>query len=207
MINYHRRFLFRRQKYRLEIYLLDVSVKDVSGISVPIEVGRLRYREFVQGQGKRYPTADHQQHVFFDEVDPLSVHIVSFNGDGALLSALRLTPYDIASELECFEPFLSNVESLDQCSVVLSRLVRSGSIDGARSIHHIFKYSFDYCLRHKWTRGVLHTSPRLVSLFARYGWRRTGSEFYDRYAGIQVPLFLDALDIEHLAEVKSPYIE
>ncbi|OED36822.1 hypothetical protein AB833_25780 [Chromatiales bacterium (ex Bugula neritina AB1)] len=185
------------------------SVSVINGLSLPDSVGKLRYEQYVQEQGKKYPTADHDNQLLFDEADAQSVHIVAFSEDGNLLSALRLTPVAIANNIDYFSAFVSQKASCDKSEdsiVILSRLVRCSSMDGAKSIQHIFRFCFDYCVKREWTYGLIHTSPKLRSLFIRYGWRQIAEEYHDQYAGPQVLLYLDALDKEHLRQIRSPYL-
>lgn len=183
------------------------NIKYLNGTSLPEAVGRLRYEQYIVNQGKHYPTANHASKVLIDDVDAVSVHMVCESRDNAVLSSLRLTPMGTALNLDFFDPLLAQIKDRDRFSVVLSRLVRADSLDGARSVQHIFKFCFDYCLKQDWTRGLLHTSPVLKPLFTKYGWRQVGTEYDDRYAGRQIILSLDALDLDYLSEIKSPYLK
>lgn len=182
------------------------DVKEFYGSAAPMSVGKLRYEKYVLSQSKTYPSADHENRVLFDDADPVSVHMVCFDEEGAICSALRLTPFKTALDLAFFDPLVAQIEEGRRFSVVLSRLVRADTISGAQSIQHMFKYCFDYCLKQDWTLGVLHTSPALLPLFRKYGWRAISDEYSDRYAGKQIVLSLDALDLSYLSEIKSPYL-
>ena len=189
--------------------LSNISVSVIAGLSLPASIGKLRYERYIQEQGKDYPFADHVNEVLFDEADKHSVHIVSRLENGQLISALRLTPFSIASNINYFSALVSQQvphgKSEDNI-VVLSRLVKCTDVVGTRSIQHIFKYCFDYCVNREWTYGLIHTAPSLVPLFFRYGWRQIAQEYHDQYAGSQVCLYLDALDREHLMKIRSPYL-
>jgi predicted GNAT family N-acyltransferase len=177
----------------------------IDGSPIPTCLGRLRYEKYIREQSKFYPDADHVSRMLGDEIDAFSIHILCWSGDGELGAALRLTPMTVVRELELFANLLSRCDT-SEISVVLSRLVRCNSRAGARSIRPIFKFTYDFCLRHGWPVGILHTSPRLMPLFLRYGWREAGNPFQDPVSGVQVPLMLDALDVEHLQAVSSPYL-
>lgn len=182
-------------------YRIDI----IDGSPIPTCLGRLRYEKYVREQSKLYPDADHVTRMLCDEIDALSIHILCRSSDGELGAALRLTPMDVVRKFSLFPDLLRRCDGL-KANVVLSRLVRGSSRCGARSIRPIFKFTYEFCLRHAWPVGILHTSPRLLPLFLRYGWREAGIPFQDPVSGVQVPLMLDALDVEHLQAVSSPYL-
>jgi predicted GNAT family N-acyltransferase len=176
------------------------------GAPLPVALGGLRYNRYISEQSKTYPTADHRDLAFYDEADRVSIHILCFDEAGSIGAALRLTPYEVAKDLEIFRRFVASSQATDSTSVVLSRLVRSQTKAGAKSITPIFRFTYDFCLRHDWRIGILHTNQKLVPLFLRYGWKRQGRPFWDENSGTQVPLALDALDGDHLCSVASPYL-
>jgi len=185
----------------------NITVKKMNGLSLPTEVGQLRYEQFIAEQNKPYLNADHNRKILFDSVDPLSTHIVCESKENGILSALRITPIEAAVELDYFDNVFSRIDRIEEYSIVLSRLVRGSGLISAKSIIILFKYSYDYCVERGWQFGLINTSPKLESLFIKYGWKRVGDIYIDEYAGEQVPMCLDSTDTKHLKSINSPYLK
>ena len=193
---------FSKRSKRFDRFSIEIN----SGIHLPDSVGLLRYQQYIKEQGKPYPDANHDEKTLYDDLDPLSVHVVVNNLAGNLLSSLRFTPC-ILHTPEAHRDFVERQKIPIEQIVFLSRLVRSPSLEGAKTIKPIFKYSYEYCIENRTHIGLISTSPQLRPLFLRYGWRDCGSLYQDRYAGPQHPLYLDALDLKYLKKVHSPYLE
>ena len=161
---------------------------------LPPDVGRLRYRKYIQAQGKSYDQARHDTQVFYDQADAASAHLVCRAADGTLLSAVRVTPFGAARQTGLFHPALDSLTVDWDFDIIASRLVRADVPGSARSIKAILEYTMEFCARNFWFKGLIQTSPRLEPLFVRHGgWARAGATFQDPVAGPQVPLCLDLL--------------
>lgn len=177
-----------------------------NGLSLPETVGQLRYSQYIEEQGKPYAAADHEKKTLFDDLDPVSLHMLTENHQGQLLSSLRITPctvYTPASHDLFLESLGTSIEQIG----FLSRLVITPSLEAKKTLKSIFKFSYLHCLKSGTHIGLISTSPRLKPLFLRYGWRSCGDPYEDQTAGTQCPLYLDALDLEHLRKMNSPYLD
>jgi len=170
-------------------------------------VGQLRYRLFIERDGKPYPFADHLSRSFLEPIDEISLNFAVADG-GACLAGVRLTRavdavgdpqlkamLDHAGVVPADLPTIAVnsrmvVAETGRARILIPRLFRqiyrAGGIAGMKS-----------CLACSRSSGT--------ALFERFGFVRVGA-FHDAVAGDLVVLRLNATDAQHLQATSSPFL-
>lgn len=164
------------------------------------KVFRLRYQKYVAEDGKKYRTARHEMGLFYDPIDTHSVIFVSTGKQGNVLASVRLTRSSDAAA----DPQLSKLfESVNDETVVTSRLVSAGGVMAGLSIIHMFRAVYEVGLLSGARRCVLGTRTELIAIYERFGFVLSGRSYNDSIAGEQQIMCLDLHDIEHMRRIES----
>jgi hypothetical protein len=156
---------------------------------LPFELARMRY-DAIPADWRRTQARDAR--ILHDDGDACSVHLLCYDRNGALASALRVTPIELARDLDGFAPLLGRAESGPPPSVVLSRLVRGETCAGGRSLRALLRFAGAFCTRQGWDVAIGQADLALSSLFENEGWQRRGAVFRDPAAGPQIMLCRNA---------------
>lgn len=170
-------------------------------------IGQLRFKLYVARDGKAYAHADWEQQQLIDPIDDCSLNFQAVAG-GRLLAAVRLTmAEDARSDTQmALLVKASGIKRLANVAVC-SRFVAEPSAAARKAIVPLFIEVYRAGLKAGARLSLLATRPRLDSVFAKFGYRYTGLSFEDPVAGNMHVLCLDAYDVEHLNDVRSPFLE
>ena len=171
-------------------------------------VGVLRYRMFIERDGKRYAFADHDNRTFLEPIDELSLNFCVIR-QNECLAAVRLTRATDASIDPQLATLVQHAELTDaelQTTAVNSRMVVAESGQARILIPHLFRQIYRAGLGAGITVCLACSRPSGVSLFERFGFLPVGT-FDDPIAGKLVALRLNALDVPHLRAVRSPCLD
>jgi hypothetical protein len=150
---------------------------------------RLRYRRYVEEQGKKYPNALNER--LEDRLDQPSINVGLF-AEGTLAAAVRLTWLDDVTPEDYLAPLkIALPREQHFRTVVCSRLVAEPSQGSVRSTMLLFLAAYHVGLARGGVRSVLSTTPDRCKSFASIGYRETGEIFSSPIFGMQVVMLLD----------------
>ena len=169
---------------------------------------RFRFDVFGREMGLLGPLENWAEPSFSDPADDHSHHIFAESG-GEIVGSIRITSGQYCAESDEYDetyklkPFLDEFRA-DQIAVV-TRLMVNASYRGSALSLHLVKVTAEYCLKEGIECVFIDCQPHLVPLYQRYGFRSYRTVFNDPYVGILVPLVFVFSDLDHLAEVRSPF--
>ena len=169
---------------------------------------RFRFDVFGREMGLLGPLENWAEPSFSDPADAHSHHIFA-ESEGEVVGSIRITSgqfcaeYDEYNETYELAPFLGEF-SPDQIAVV-TRLMVNGAYRGSALSLHLIKITAEHCQKEGIECVFIDCQPHLVPLYQRYGFRSYRTVFNDPYVGILVPLVIVLPDLDHLAEVRSPF--
>lgn len=192
---------------RRRLARLPVAVAAVSTQADLAELGRFRYRVYVQQTGKNARWADHQRRSLIEPLDAVSTNLTARDKAGALLGAVRITVASRGWQLP--EPLRPAPWSwLPPANVAhVSRLAVDASARQRGLTMRLCCECFQWGCDHGISLSTVFCAPPLRAFFEKCGYVAFDSVFADAYAGGQVPMVLCLADRDHLAAVGSPFGE
>lgn len=174
------------------------------------EVGRLRYELFIKRDGKRYAHADHNNKVFLEPIDKISLNFMARVQNKCSVAVRATWANDTV-----VDPHLEQVvahadlddETLDQ-TIVNSRLASHPSMAARSLIAPLFQSMFRVALLANGRFCMAATRSSLIPLFERFGFYQLEHRrpYFDEVAGWMSVLLLDLHDRERLKRANSPYL-
>lgn len=172
-------------------------------------IAKLRYKVYIEEQGKPYIEADHMNKSFSDPLDQeATLVMIEKRGEiegtvrlNYLSSSLAYTQYYDLFELHQFSEMALN--TMGVCSrLAVSATCRNGVVREAL---------FNAIYEEGYTGGgcvcFVACAPILLRLFKAYGFREYTTPFNDPTVGSLRRMLLDVEDIAHLKAVNSPFYE
>ncbi len=186
------------------------AVRPISGIEERRQVEALRYRVYVGEMAKPYPHADHEERRLADPLDDVSLILGAFDAR-TVVGTVRCTwataprfseSYGSSLHLDLWADVPR--ESLAVCS----RLVVEPEYRGKHRTSVSLMCAIYFFGREQGISVCLcSTTPSLLRLFERFGFRQYAAPFLDNDAArVQVPLVLLLEDLRHLNAVSSPFL-
>lgn len=169
---------------------------------------RLRYRVYIEemGGGARHTEADTTGRQLYDEQDEHAYHFMGFQ-DGELVACARIC-LRRERPLEC-EDLLSLARfapAYPSHISMTSRLVIDPRLRGTHLLRSLACSMYEYGRTQGMLFDFIDCHPRLLPLYSRLGYRIYKPGFrHPKYVYV-VPMVLVGDDLEHLAEVKSPFL-
>ena len=167
--------------------------------------GRLRYELFVERDGKAYPHADHRNRVLIEPVDQWSLNFGAVT-DGQCLIGVRLTRAQDAQLDEQLLAVRTCYEELPTARTVINSRLASYPA-GHALLPALFRQVFRAVVLSGARYGLVSAREAVAPLFERFGYRRSTLQIDDRIAGPLIPLMLDGDDLDHMRNVRSPYLK
>jgi predicted GNAT family N-acyltransferase len=149
---------------------------------------RLRYKAYVEQQGKSYPWANHDLKSLRDPDDATARRqFVLRDSNAQIVAAVRTHEYPPIhlSDRLATESF---TEWADYPLYYVSKLVVSKEARDASLVRDLIIACFRDGASLGSAFSIIHASPRLLSMYRRIGFRPYFRSFLDSYAGLQVPL-------------------
>jgi len=170
------------------------------------ELYALRFRRYVEEQGKKYGGQQVNLGLLTDGLDAPSLNIAQLQS-GGILAAVRLS---VVSDIEpdhYLSPLRAIVEpTLGPRCMVCSRLVSTENRSGLRSIISLFRATYAIGLHHGGTHCAITTREDLRPVFEAFGYTFTGQSFEHPISGIQFVMVLEMTDYGRLERISSPLL-
>jgi predicted GNAT family N-acyltransferase len=173
-----------------------------------LEAYRIRYAVYVAEQRKSYPSVDHGQQVFSDDLDS-SATIILVSGENGSCGTVRANFLDSPSVRSAYETQIDlALFSLipDHCISVCSRLAvlpehRRRIVSGL-----LFSEIYRYGLSRNTQLCFEVCAPSLLPIFRRYGFREYLPPCFDPIVGQLHRMVLVLDDLAYLERVRSPFL-
>jgi hypothetical protein len=173
-----------------------------------LEAYRIRYAVYIAEQRKSYPSADHRQQIFSDDLDSSAI-IILVSGESGSCGTVRANFLDSPGVRSAYETqidpaLFSSIP--DHCISVCSRLAvlpeyRCRIVSGM-----LFSEIYRYGLSRNTQLCFEACAPSLLAIFRRYGFREYLPPCFDPIVGRLHRMVLVLDDLSHLEEVRSPFL-
>lgn len=169
------------------------------------ELGRFRYRVYIEQTGKNTQYVDHASKSLIEPLDAISTNLLARDKNGVICGAVRITLAGNGWTLpaECGSVPWDWVPSQQVAHV--SRLMVEKSKKGISITTRLFHECFSWGLNHEVVFCTVFCSPLLFGWFKKFGLVKFSDEYFDQYAGEQVPTVCYLHHIDYLRAIGSPF--
>lgn len=184
---------------------LDRSADSYNAMLPSLE--QFRYEIYIAELQKSLPGADHFRRRLPDEHDATAYHFLAASKRNSIDGCVRLhmTPH----VPEQSQRALALDKYLDGYSYpvgYVSKLMVRRSLRGGTTARQLMEAMVEFS-RNEYENAEIcffHCNPKLVRLYAYYGFRQFGEAFHDPAVGAQVPMYFMPGDVEHFKSIGSP---
>lgn len=172
-----------------------------------LDIGKLRYRLYVDRDRKLYDHADHRRLILIEPIDTKSLNFYSADLSGIRAAARLSRALDSFSD-PLLAPMVAKARpgNLER-TFVCSRFVVEPTLAARKTIIPLFQEIYRAGLAAGATKCILSAPKGLVSTFGRFGFKEMGLSFVDAMDGELNICELDLHDYEYLTAVSSPLID
>lgn len=171
----------------------------------PREVFRFRYAVYVEELHRKQSYADHDDKTIIDPLDPAGHHGV-VTKDGEIIAVVRLNivrdggvqPYYDFYELYRLPPEQQNSASICTRNMVAANYRNTGV--SVRMLKMIYTYGIENGV----TSCYMDVNAPLIKLFEKFGYKALFEKDHPDYGRVTI-MRLDALDLDYLSEIRSPF--
>lgn len=166
-------------------------VRIVRDDQVMRRIGEIRYRQYVEGQGKRYRSVAGAERCLIEEIDAHSVNIYAEDTSG-ITCAMRIN--DLMDGRDALVDFFRGVAGRigisEHIALTCQRLVRAPHHNGRHAVQ-LIRFVRLQTVRAGWRYCIMQTAERLVPFFRKFEFNETGIWSDDPVAGRLQVLILD----------------
>lgn len=166
-------------------------VRVVRDSHVLAEIGKLRYHQYVEGQGKAYSSIALDPRCLIESQDSTSVNIYA-KGENIITCAMRIG--ELVNDIPCRQSLFSDLAhrfGIDiGTSLTCTRLVRAPSHNG-RHVIDLLRFVRWQAVHGGWRYCMMQTAERLVPFFRKCEFVETGVWTDDEIAGRLQVMIID----------------
>src|SRR5437899_231885 len=187
---------------------IDYTARIAAGEHDRLAAYKIRYKVYVAEQRKSYPSVDHVQQIFSDDLDS-SGTIILVSGRSGPCGTVRANFFESPGVRSVYETQidLSLFSSIpDHCISVCSRLAVLPEHRGRIVSGLLFSEIYRYGLSRNTQLCFEACAPSLLPIFRRYGFREYLPPCVDPIVGLLHRMVLLLDDLAHLEKVRSPFL-
>jgi predicted GNAT family N-acyltransferase len=187
---------------------IDYTVRVAATEQDRLQAYRIRYTVYVVEQGKCYPSADHRQQIFSDDLDASATIIVVANENGPCGTVRANFLHSVG-----VRPSFERQIDLSLCSLIPDRNISICSRLAVLPEHRgrivsslLFSEIYRYGLSCNTQLCFEACAPSLLPIFRKYGFREYYPPYLDPIVGPLHRMVLVLDDLAHLERVRSPFL-